>query len=319
MRGSVDWQVREVFSTVNDIGVSKHEAKAQAREAGAATWADMGKALGCHSYSTYDDYRAVAKEAFNFVRDSYGVRDITRIESHQVEAFLKDRIENGGRDGSGLERSSFDKYGAALSKLEVALNRYSQEKELGREYKFDLKGIRQYAAKELGKRNDISRAYKDPKALVEAVTGKYNLTAHIQYEGGTRIDEIARLREEQLRGLRQDPHSEQLKGWIEVSGKGGKIREVGVSPATYARLEKAIAENGKGIYRTNEGNYRNALKTAAEKTGQKYESSHGLRWNWGQERHAELQGLKMSYEASLTTVSREMGHERSDITCHYLH
>ncbi|OHB53076.1 MAG: hypothetical protein A2Y12_16300 [Planctomycetes bacterium GWF2_42_9] len=318
MRGSIDWQVREVFSTVNDIGVSKHEAKSQAREAGAKTWSDMGKALGCHSYSTYDDYRAVAKEAFGYIQQSYGVKDIMRIESHQVESFLKDRIENGGRDGVGLERSSFDKYSSALSKLEVALNRYSQEKELGREYKFDLKGIRQYAAKELGKRNDISRAYKNPKALVEAVTGKYNLTAHIQYEGGTRIDEIARLRENQLRGLRPDPHSGQIKGWIEVSGKGGKVREVGVTTETYSRLEKAIAA-GNGIFRTNEGNYRNNLKTAAERTGQKYEGSHGLRWNWAQERHGELQNLKMSYEASLSVVSKEMGHERSDITCHYLH
>jgi len=318
MRGSIDWQVREVFSTVNDIGESKHQAKADAREAGAATWADMGKALGCHSYSTYDDYRAVAKEAFGYIQQSYGVRDITRIESHQVEAYLKDRIENGGRDGGGLERSSFDKYGAALSKFEVALNRYSQEKNLGREYKFNLKEVRQYAAKTLGGRNDTSRAYKDPKALVEAVTGKYNLTAHIQYESGTRIDEISRIKADQLRGLRLDPHSGEMKGYIKVSGKGGKIREPGMQSDTYARLEKAIAD-GKGVYRTNEGNYRNALKAAAERTGQKYEGSHGLRWNWAQERHGELQGLKMSYEASLSVVSKEMGHERSDITCHYLH
>ncbi len=318
MRGSVDWQVREVFSTVREIGTSKHTAKAEARELGAKTWEDMGKALGCHSYSTYDDYREVAKEMFNYVRESYGVRDITRIESQHIESYLKDRIENGGRDGNGLERASYDKYASALSKFEVALNRFSKENELGKVYKFDLKTVGKYAAETLGKRNDVSRAYKNPKALVDATTGKYELTARIQYEGGTRIDEIARLKESQLRGLRPDPHSGQLKGWVEVSGKGGKIREVGVTPETYARLEKAIAA-GNGIYRINEGNYRNALKSAAEKTGQKYEGSHGLRWNWAQERHGELQGLGMSYEASLTVVSKEMGHERGDITCHYLH
>ncbi len=318
MRGSVDWQVREIFSTVNDIGVSKHEAKAEAREAGAQTWADMGKALGCHSYSTYDDYREVAKEAFGYIRESYGVRDITRIESQHVVSYLKDRIENGGKNGDGLERSSYDKYASALSKLEVALNRHSKENELGKVYKFDLKTVGKYAAEILGKRNDVSRAYKNPQALVDSVNGKYNLTARIQYEGGTRIDEISRLKEGQLRGLRPDPHSGQLKGWVEVSGKGGKIREVGVTPETYARLEKAIVDS-KGVYRTNEGNYRNALKVAAEKTGQKYEGSHGLRWNWAQERHGELQKFGMSYEASLTVVSKEMGHERGDITCHYLH
>lgn len=312
MQGSVDWQVREVFKSVENIGTSKHAAKEVARAAGAKTWADMGQKIGVHGYKTYDLYRSTAKACFEFVRAEYGLRDLTRIEPQHIQAFLVDKIN------SGISRATYDQYAAALNKLQLALNTYSESKSLEKTYNFDLKQVSQLASHALGARNDVSRAYRDSMKVVVNVAGKYGLTAHIQREGGTRIDEISRLRADQLRGLRPDPHSEKMKGWIEVKGKGGKIREIGVSPETYARLEKAIAEGG-GRFRTNEGNYREALKTAARATDQKYEGSHGLRWNWAQERHQELQQLGLTYEQSLTIVSKEMGHERSDITCHYLH
>jgi integrase len=122
----------------------------------------------------------------------------------------------------------------------------------------------------------------------------------------------------QGQGICTDPHTGQSKGWLEVKGKGGKVREIGVSPATYSRLEKAVAHGG-GLFRTNEDNYRTKLKAAAVASGQSYEGSHGLRWSWAQDRHQELQREGFTYEQSLTIVSKEMRHERSDITCHYLH
>jgi hypothetical protein len=64
--------------------------------------------------------------------------------------------------------------------------------------------------------------------------------------------------------------------------------------------------------------YREAIKEAAEKTEQDYTGSHGLRWNFAVERMEELQGTGMTYEERLQEVSWEMGHERADITLHYL-
>jgi integrase len=107
-----------------------------------------------------------------------------------------------------------------------------------------------------------------------------------------------------------------LKGWFEVEGKRGKEREIGVSPETYARLEKEVAEGTR--FEFDKAAYRADLKEAAAMTGQEYEGSHGLRWSWAQERHSELQERGMTYEQSLSVVSQEMGHERGDITEHYL-
>ena len=43
-----------------------------------------------------------------------------------------------------------------------------------------------------------------------------------------------------------------------------------------------------------------------------------MRWNYAQERVAELQRDGTPYEAALSEVSHEMGHERADITLGYL-
>lgn len=89
-----------------------------------------------------------------------------------------------------------------------------------------------------------------------------------------------------------------------------------VSPGTYVRLEKAISDGRR--FEFDKDACRVKLKQAAAKTGQEYKGSHGLRWSWAQERHAELQERGMTYEQSLSEVSQEMGHERGDITEHYL-
>lgn len=322
MRGSIDWQVREVFSAINSIGESKHEAKAAIREAAeaigkSANWEVMGKNLGCHGISTYDDYRATSKAAFAFVKNMYGVQDITRLESHHIAAFLEHKVESGGRGGDGVARATFSTYASSLSKLEVALNKYSQDHGLGREYKFDFADVRKYAAKSLGKANDSSRAYKDPQALVAATTGKYELMARLQYESGCRIDEISRLRSDQMQGLKFDPDFKgEVRGFFVVSGKGGYERPASCKPDTYERV-LAVQSSNLGVMRTNEGKYRGNLKQAALKTGQTYTGSHGLRWNFCQELHSSLQKQGHSYEASLSKCSNRVGHHRSDIAHRY--
>ena len=64
--------------------------------------------------------------------------------------------------------------------------------------------------------------------------------------------------------------------------------------------------------------YLKHLKSAAEISKQQYNGSHGLRWDFAQERMKILQKTGLLYEQCLTIVSQEMGHERADITLHYL-
>ena len=64
--------------------------------------------------------------------------------------------------------------------------------------------------------------------------------------------------------------------------------------------------------------YRKDLQRAANLRGQKYHGSHGLRWNFARERFHNLMENGYTYEQALAQVSRELGHERADITKHYL-
>ena len=311
MRGSVVYQVQQVFQAVNEIGASKHAAKEVARADGAATWHQVGKELGVYSYSTADAYRDVWRACLAYAKENLGIKDIEKLSGEAVRAFLVSKVDQG------VAHATFGQYAAAMEKLEVALNRYAEQNGTGREYGFstEIQGARDVAVNL--ERFEGSRAYADPDRLVAAVEKvQHNLAASMQREGGCRISEANHVTQGQLRGLREDPRTGELKGWFEVEGKGGKEREIGVAPATYARLEKEVSNGAR--FEFDKDAYRADLKEAAAKTGQEYEGSHGIRWSWAQERHAELQERGMTYEQSLSVVSQEMGHERGDITEHYL-
>lgn len=313
MRGSTVYQVQQIFQMVNEIGSSKHEAKAEARAGGAKTWHQVGKGLGVYSYSTADSYRDVWRACLSYSKEHFGIRDVEKLSGEAVRAFLMSKVDDG------VARATFGQYSAACEKLEVALNRYAKTNATGREYVF-VAGIREAraAAVEL-ERFEGSRAYGDPSRLVASVQNeRHNLAASLQREGGARVSEINHVGQWQLKGVWNDRYSGEAKGWIEVQGKGGKVRLVGVSPQTYQRLSVEIAKTERGRFEFDKDAYRRELKEAAARSGQKYEGSHGLRWSWAQERNAELQERGLTYEQSLSQVSQEMGHERGDITEHYL-
>lgn len=313
MRGSINYQVHQIFDVLNRIGQSKHRAKEEARSAGARTWAEVGAKIGVFSYATADAYRDVWKHLFEHAKSEYGVKDIERIENQHVVSFLERKVDEG------VARASFDQYAAACAKLEQALTTYAEQNETGREYDFDLKAVRKVGAKELGGRSKVSRAYAAPDRLVAAVQGSnFYLASLLQRNGGARVKEISEIRQNQLKGIWKDSQTSNEKGWFEVVGKGGKKRLVGVSPEIYRQLSTKIAGADDGRFEITGDNYRYALKRAAAQTRQDYEGTHGLRWSWAQERHAKLQERGLTYEQALSQVSREMGHERGDITEHYL-
>lgn len=347
LRGSPQWQIKEVFKCVAELGTSKHEAKEAARaQNGPMNWHALGKQIGVYGGSTLDSYRNISTRALEYARTEYGIRDATRIESQHIQGFLKHCIENGGR-GEQLARASYDKYASALEKFETALNRYSQVHGLNKTYNFEIREVSKLAAKELGARNDTSRAYADPDAVVKAIpdANNHQLFASALRESGARISELSYIKDgridgekfldiksdrftnivprafvkdgAKLMGIRPDKHTGELKGWIATKVKGGKPHAAGVSVATYQKLERIINEHGN--FKIDQNSFRGALKEASLKTGQTYTGAHALRWNFASDRHHELQfRCGISYSASLSIVSSEMSHIRSDITCRYL-
>ena len=224
------------------------------------------------------------------------------------------------RIADGVKYSTFQREAAALSKFENAMNMYADRAGKDATYSFreSIQDARKEAMEVLDKTAE-TRAYESPKELISHIANDdFKTVASVQYEGGARLNEVWRVETNDLRGIRMDPHTEEFRGWLVVEGKGGKEREISVSVETYHTVERVLQENG-GNMEFDKNDYREAIKEAAEASGQDYTGSHGLRWNFAQERMEELQEhTSMTYEERLQEVSWEMGHERADITEHYL-
>jgi site-specific recombinase XerC len=279
MRGSIVGQVQALYklSGIAQIGRSKHEAKELARSSGAKTWHEIGKRLGIYSYSTADAYRDVWKQLLSYAKTKFNVKDIEKLNSEIIHGFLHSKIEQS------VSKRTFQQYAAAIEKLEVALNMYSERFNRGNTYNFDLSSVRAYAKEVYAGEQTPSRTYEFPAELMGALKESvHQLIASIQYEGGVRLDEVRTIREWSFKGIRTDELTGQERGYIEVKGKGGKVREIGVSPDTYNTAKEWVRNFERIGF--DERAYRKDLQEAANLTGQEYHGSHGLRWNFAQER-----------------------------------
>jgi len=226
------------------------------------------------------------------------------------------------RIADGVRYSTFQKEAAALAKFENALNRFAEKTGSGRTYDFRsyMTDVRREAAQVL-ERFQETRAYANPAKLIGNISNsEYKLAAQLQHEGGARLYEASLIHKDQLEGLGKDPKTGKEVGLIRLDPgdtKGGKGRMISVSPGVYKRLEGHMRHNGEFQIKSADS-YRKALMEAANRSNQRYMGSHGLRWNFAQERFQELQKSGYSYEQCLAQTSWDMGHERADITLHYL-
>lgn len=322
MRGNVNWQVQEIFkkSGINHIGQSKHTAKNAARislkeENRPDGWHNIGKAMGIHSYSTADAYRDVWRQLGHYVRSVCGEKNMEKITGEHVQSYLESRTI------AGVAHATFLKEAAACEKLEVALNGFAEKQQTGNNYAFsDYVSQARVNAHEMLQRFNGCRAYDEPERLIEAITNPlHQLVARMQFESGVRVSEASHLSQDNLKGIVKDPATGDMRGCVYVtSAKGGIDGEKYVSPETYRTLEKEIQSSSDGRFIFSKNDYRDSLKKASRLTGQGYNASHGLRWNFARSRFQEVQRCGQGYEQALQQVSQEMFHQRADITEHYL-
>jgi len=322
MRGTTKYQVETLFreSGINQIGESKHAAKEGVRQTSAdmdksASWHDIGQQTGIFSLSTSEDYQKVWNQILDYgktLETGDRVKDIEKLTAGVVAGFLESKVE------LGVAKATFDTYAAAAEKLAAALNRYSDTLGRGNRYEFSdaIKVVRVHARIELDSTQE-ARAYADPRQLVACIQNTdHQLAAAIQLEANSRVREVSNITKHDLQGLKPDPRTGQIMGWYATRGKGGKHLEKMLCPGTYSKLEGHIKEHG--AFRVNGDKYSESLRQAAKVSGQQYHGSHGLRWNCAQERYRELQGHGLTSLESMKVVSEELGHNRLDITMHYL-
>lgn len=288
-RASANAIIKAVMSNANGIGTSKKQARANSDLKGQNGHKISSKA---HSISSMQNLRTVTTQFINYVNDNYTGRVLENINSDSVRSFIDYKIE------MGLNDSSINTYISAMGKIADnlgELGHYNISRDEIVNYREDLNLEREYK----------DRSYNQAEQIISDMyeNSPYGLAAELQLELGLRVDDA----------LNSDKWSLNDDKTLTIMGsKGGINYETKeLSPSLLDRVSEAI-ENG---YKGNYEEYRSTLK---ENTGEQWNGTHGLRYNFAQDRVTELQEQGLTYNEALAQTSLELGHSREEITLHYL-
>ncbi len=304
MRGSVYYQSSQLVKQIFQAGAKKEDKINPSHEYYQIV----------SSYKSMESYRSIWNNFFNYLKEHWKIRNFEKISSEHVQAYMDYKIEYYP------SKQYLEKISASLGKLEIALKNFSKNiHNENREYDFSIRQTILNEARDLKlvASNYHNRAYKNPMLLISNLKNPMNkLAAKIQLEGGARVEGVALIKPEQLRGKKIDKVTKIERGIIFTKEKGGKQGEVLVSLETYAELENYLSLNSK--FKINRQDYYNDIKQAAFASREIAEGSHGLRWNFAKRRMFECGKADYTYSDSLQEVSYEMKHNRASITEHYL-
>lgn len=187
---------------------------------------------------------------------------------------------------------------------------------------------------------DISRSYTDEqiKSILHCVKDeRTKLSIIIARDAGLRVSELIELRKlgegksvSNQRDWRSDIHKyRQNCHTYVVTGKGGLVRTVRLSPSIAQRLEQYRMSNVR-VVRDRQVNYQQTYQlTFGNNLSQQFTQAsmdalgfslgaHGLRHSYAQARMSYLLGRGESFNNAKHIVSQEMGHMRMNITDTYL-
>lgn len=331
-------QVIKLFneSGINCIGQSKYNAKQEQLSNSVIKSRDIHKDMGIYGIETGVKYQKIWTQLLVQTMEKYNISDIKELKAQHINSFLTSHSDKA--------KKTLSSYISAVNKLETALNWNSQKEKLHRNYDFQAV-IKKHDEVARAKVFDYkNRTYTDVPKLIENIDNSlHKFVAELQYITGARISEITHINISQLNGNK-----------LYYNSKGGK--EMVKTLPTYIRnqLEDYCRLNN-GLFTVNQGSYRHSLKKSAELTNQTYAGSHGIRWTYAKNMYdakidklfsryyvqyiCEKAGLDPEYvkaniftlkhkeivklrdnqiDKILRQVSEALGHNRPDITMHYI-
>ena len=308
LRGSPKHQVKEIFEKAGllQFGVSRHDAKDTARAAGAKGKHEYALKTGIHSHTTHRKYFSHCTALLRWAKAAHGISRPDALTSVHVEEYLTKK--------SYLALQSYRQLCSALTKFDSALGKcYTRSPQWS-----GLLAEFRRAAQTVCGNDPPARAYNDPKAIVETMDGDMRFVAELQWRSGLRVSEATLIRADQLGGTYTD-FTGRIVGRLHLTKertKGGKIRDVPVPIDLYDRLSALLST--APLHVADIDKYRKALKSAAVATGQDPtgKCTHGLRWNYAQDRRETLL-LCLSDDQAQKAVTHELGHERLCMSLHY--
>jgi len=283
--------VNQIMKNANGLGESKNRAR---ENPNSSTKGQNGHAIStkAHSLKAMDNLRSVANQYTKFVKDTYGARVANYINTETMKEFITAKLENGATGGT------INTYISTLGKVADNLNQLgvnSVSREEITAYRNELK--------EAGytlKPNHTDRSNDNPQAIVNYMneTTPYGLSADLQYAAGLRADDAINIAD-------KITINEDNTLTIHGSKNGLDYTTKELNPELIERVAEAI-ENG---YKVDYQDYRETLKEATEATGQEWNGTHSLRYDYAQR--------EKDNGTTLAEISETMGHSREEITLHY--
>jgi len=282
----------KLSNTIRGTGESKREAKQNSEIVGRNGQARSDK---LHSKSEITNFRSTASQYFQYLKDNGGIKG--NVTTETATAFINEKIEKGEWKGSTANTNIHHMQSIAIAFEKNGLKADINTKEIAD----NLKDI----GHDLSKTHE-NRAYNNPQAVVNNMqSSQHYISAVLQHEAGLRVDDATNSEKWTINN----------DNTLTISGSKGGITYT-TAPLSQ-EVVQMVREAKENDYRANIDSYRNDLKEAVEKSGETWQSTHGLRYNFAQERLEQLKQETDTKEA-LEQVSLELGHSRAEITLHYL-
>jgi len=289
-RDSVNMVINKIMNNANGIGQSKTEARANSETVG-----QNGKQIStmAHSAKSMDNLRSITNQLVNFVKENHSGRVSTNLNNDTIKEFINMKLDNG------LSGASANTYISELSKISDNLNQLgvnTTSREVITNYRDELK--------ENGfnlSRENSDRTNQNSQELVNFMkeNSPYGLSAELQKEAGLRVDDAINIADKITINEDNSLH-------ITGSKNGLDYNTIPLSQDLINRVNNAIEQGYKADYQE----YRETMKEAAAATGNEWNGTHSLRFDYANDQRAN--GL------SLSEISDSMGHSREDVVLRYL-
>lgn len=271
--GSVKYQVSQILQKVNGIGTSKKDSREQSGVKSLESGHKVSEKV--HSFKSLENLRNDLTNLANYAKAEFQLQDIKEINIDIVSSWINSK---------DISYNTASNYFSELNKVSDHFNFTKEE----------IKDLRADLKKELPKTELETRAYKNLEKL--ELKDKHQVAFELQRDYGLRVNAATHINlDKQLNG-----------NTLIYREKGGKLSRKELSPNLAQKL-KVNAVDGK--YEINKRTYARDLQKQIEKSGQKYNGTHGIRHSYAQ---------KMLETNSKAEVSQEMGHSRAEITDTYL-
>ena len=285
--------INRVMSNANGINTSKIKARANSD-----VYGENGHKVSTktHSIKETQNLRTVTTQYIGFVKENYPGRVAANIHTESAMSFLSFKAETVGSGTLNTYTSLMNKVSDNLNKDKIG----SLSREIIKDIKTELK--KQYSFK----KNHINRAYKDVEAIqAEMKHTTMNISSDLQIKAGLRVDDA----------INSSKWTINSDNSLTIKGSKGGI-EYTTRSLSNEFIQK-VANAKEMNYKANYTEYRETIKEAIEATGQDYNGSHGLRYNFAQERQDELMKSGRTRLEADAQTSLELGHSRISITAHY--